>query len=193
MDTVIIQYNAGNTRSVYNALQRLGVEARISSDEADIRAAGRVIFPGVGAAGPAMAFLRAAGLDKLLPSLEQPVLGICLGMQLMCRYSEEGDTNCLGIFDQDVLHFGTGAKVPHTGWNTLQHLSSPLFKGVDENSYVYYVHSYYVPQGKTTTASTDYMLPYSAALQKDNFYALQFHPEKSGPAGARILQNFMSL
>lgn len=193
MDIVIIQYNAGNTRSVYNALQRLGVEARISSDIADIKAAGKVIFPGVGAAAPAMDFLRTSGLDQVLPALRQPVLGICLGMQLMCRYSEEGDTACLGIFDQDVLRFGTGAKVPHIGWNTIGSLSSPLFSGIEEDSYMYYVHSYYVPRTAATTAVTDYIQPYSAALQNDNFYALQFHPEKSGAAGARILQNFITL
>lgn len=193
MNIIIIQYNAGNTRSVYNALQRLGLEARISSDIAELQAADKIIFPGVGAAKPAMDFLRNTGLDKVIPALKQPVLGICLGMQLMCRYSEEGDTACLGIFDQEVLRFGTGAKVPHTGWNTITELNNPLFAGIPEQAYVYYVHGYYVPKGTATVACTDYILPYSAALYKDNFYALQFHPEKSGATGARILQNFIQL
>lgn len=193
MTVTIIQYNAGNTRSVYNALERLGADVQISSDPDQVRAADKVIFPGVGAAAPAMAMLRTSGLDQVLLSLQQPVLGICLGMQLMCRYSEEGQTDCLGIFDQDIVKFAGQAKVPHIGWNTLQHLRSPLFEGLQEDAWVYYVHSYYAAQGVHTIADTDYILPYSAALQKNNFYALQFHPEKSGAAGARILQNFLAL
>ena len=193
MNITIIQYNAGNTRSVYNALMRLGADVQISNDPDQVRTADKVIFPGVGAAAPAMAMLRASGLDQVLLSLQQPVLGICLGMQLMCRYSEEGQTDCLGIFDQDIVRFEGKDKVPHTGWNTLSKLRSPLFEGISEDAYVYYVHSYYAARSMHTVADTDYMLPYSAALQKDNFYALQFHPEKSGATGARILQNFLAL
>jgi glutamine amidotransferase len=193
MTVTIIQYNAGNTRSVYNALVRLGAEVQISSDPDQLRAADKVIFPGVGAAAPAMAMLRTSGLDQVLLSLQQPVLGICLGMQLMCRYSQEGQTDCLGIFDQDIVRFEGQAKVPHVGWNTLSNLRSPLFEGISENAWVYYVHGYYAARSVHTIADTDYTRRYSAALQKNNFYALQFHPEKSGAAGARILQNFLAL
>ena len=193
MSITIIQYNAGNTRSVYNALKRLGADVCISNDPDQILAADKVIFPGVGAAAPAMDYLRTSGLDQVLVSLQQPVLGICLGMQLLCSYSEEGATQCLGIFGQQVRKFVGRLKVPHTGWNTLGNLQSPLFKGITADAYVYYVHSYYVQEGPHTIAVTDYIQPYSAALQKDNFYGLQFHPEKSGVTGAQILQNFIEL
>lgn len=193
MSITIIQYNAGNTRSVYNALERLGADVNISNDPDQILAADKVIFPGVGAAAPAMDYLRTSGLDQVLVSLQQPVLGICLGMQLMCSYSEEGATPCLGIFGQEIKKFKGCLKVPHTGWNTLKHLQSPLFKGIAAGAYVYYVHSYYAQEGAHTIAVTDYIQPYSAALQKDNFFGLQFHPEKSGITGEQILQNFIQL
>ena len=194
MRAVIIDYNAGNIRSVENALHRLGVEGVITADPQLIRDADKVIFPGVGEAATTMSFLREHGLDQLICSLKQPVLGICLGMQLMCRHSEEGDTECLGIFDAEVKRFVNQRhedKVPHMGWNTLFNLKSTLFDGVAENAYVYFVHSYYVPVGDYTIATTDYIQPFSAAIHKDNFYATQFHPEKSGSIGERILKNFL--
>lgn len=199
MKAVIIDYNAGNIRSVENALKRLGVEAVITAEHQLIRTADKVIFPGVGEAATTMSFLQANGLDVLIRELTQPVLGICLGMQLMCRYSEEGDTQCLGIFDTEVKRFESQRhedKVPHMGWNTLYNIGSrvnapSLFGGIPENSYVYFVHSYYVPFGDYTIATTDYIQPFSAAIQKDNFYATQFHPEKSGAIGEQILKNFL--
>lgn len=196
MKVVIIKYNAGNIRSVDYALKRLGVEAVITSDEAEIRSADKVIFPGVGEAETTMSFLRTSGLDKLIKDLRQPVLGICLGMQLMCRHSEEGDVDCLGIFDVDVKRFIPQRhedKVPHMGWNTIQQTNSDLFKGFSKSEYVYFVHSYYVPVNDFTAATTDYITPFSAALHKDNYYATQFHPEKSGSVGERILKNFLDL
>ena len=196
MKVVIIKYNAGNICSVDYALRRLGVQPVITSDEALIRSADKVIFPGVGEAETTMHFLRARGWDGLLKELKQPVLGICLGMQLMCRYSEEGDVDCLGIFDAEVKRFVPRChedKVPHMGWNTVGSLQSGLFDGVREGEYVYFVHSYYVPVNVYTAAVTDYINPFSAALHKDNYYATQFHPEKSGSVGERILQNFLSL
>ena len=192
--TVIIKYNAGNICSVAYALERLGVSAAVSDSPDEIQNADKVIFPGVGEASTAMAYLKERGLDRLIVSLKQPVLGICLGQQLMCGFSEEGDTNtdCLGIFPQQVKRFQSNAhKIPQMGWNDIYNLKSPLFAGVHEHSFVYFVHGYYVDCGVNTIATADYILPYSAALQKDNFFATQFHPEKSGDTGHKILENFI--
>ncbi len=193
MSVVIINYNAGNVQSVTYALERLGVTPVLSDEEEVIRSADRVIFPGVGEASTAMGFLRERGLDRVIKDLKQPVFGVCLGLQLMCRHSEENDTDCLGIFDIDVKKFEPKLKVPQMGWNTLTHMDSPLFEGVQEESYVYFVHSYYAELSDQTIATTDYVNPFSAALHKDNFYALQAHPEKSGKVGAKIIENFLSL
>ena len=191
----IIKYNAGNVQSVQYALQRLGVESIVTDDAGEIKKAGRVIFPGVGHAAPAMQYLKERKLDEVITSLTQPVLGICLGLQLMCKYSEEGKTNCLGIFGEEVKLFkpGSGQKVPQIGWNSIYDFHSELFEGLRQNDFVYAVHSYYAALGNETVATTDYIQPYSAALQKDNFYAVQFHPEKSGAVGEMILRNFISL
>ena len=191
MDIVIIDYGAGNVRSVQFALERIGYDAECSKDPGRIQGADKVIFPGVGEASSAMAELRRYGLDRLIPRLEQPVLGICLGMQLMFRFSEENHTECLGIFPVDVLRFADRNKVPHIGWNQVSDLRTDLFEGIQEGSYVYYVHSYYVQDNPFTLAGTDYGLYYAGAIGKDNFYACQFHPEKSGSAGERILENFI--
>lgn len=194
----IIKYNAGNIRSVLFALERLGVEATVTDDHDAIRGASHVIFPGVGAANSAMPYLQEHGLDQLLISLTQPFLGICLGMQLMCRHTEEGDTDCLGIFDIGVRKFpaldaaGSRLKTPHMGWNSLYDLNSPLLHGVNEGDFVYFVHSYYAEMSKQTIATCNYGIPFSAALQKDNFYGVQFHPEKSAGPGEQILKNFLS-
>ena len=196
MKVVIIRYNAGNICSVDYALKRLGVEAEISADPAVIRSADKVIFPGVGEAETTMEHLKATGLDKLIKDLKQPVLGICLGMQLMCKHSEEGDADCLGIFNAEVKRFVPKRhedKVPHMGWNTITNTNSALFNGFDKDEFVYFVHSYYVPVNEHTAATTDYIHPFSAALHKENFYATQFHPEKSGSVGERILKNFLDL
>jgi len=196
MSTVIIQYNAGNIQSVLYALERLGVAALVTDDPIKIKTADRVIFPGVGEASTAMQYLKERQLDILIQNLKQPVLGICLGMQLMCTYSEENNTNCLGIFNEQVKQFrpeNNSIKVPHMGWNTIKHLQTPLFKGVEENSYAYFVHGYYASIGEHTIAQTNYILDYSSALHKDNFYGVQFHPEKSAKAGEQIIQNFLSL
>lgn len=193
MSIVIIKYNAGNIRSVDFALQRMGVHAEITDDHSRIRAAGKVIFPGVGEAANTMKYLSENGLDILLKELQQPVLGICLGQQLMCRISEEGDTRCIGIFNQPVLRFPPEDKVPHMGWNRLLNPSGDLFRGVNEGEYVYFVHSYYVPVCEDTAAECDYIRKFSASMQRDNFYATQFHPEKSGLTGQKILENFISL
>jgi len=178
---------------VLYALERLGVEAVVSDDPAVIRAADKVIFPGVGEATSAMSYLRERGLDKVIVSLTQPVLGICLGLQLMCKHSEEGNTDCLGIFPQQVKLFPPIEKVPQIGWNDIFNLKSPLFKGVVEHSYVYFVHSYYAEFGENTIATANYITDYSAALWKDNFYAMQYHPEKSGDVGEAMLRNFINI
>lgn len=193
MSVVIINYNAGNVQSVTYALQRLGVTPVLSDEEEVIRSADRVIFPGVGEASTAMSFLKERGLDRVIKGLKQPVFGVCLGLQLMCRHSEENDTDCLGIFDIAVKKFEPKLKVPQMGWNTLTQMDSPLFNGIDDESYVYFVHSYYAELSKQTIATTDYVNPFSAALHKDNFYALQAHPEKSGKVGAKIIENFLTL
>jgi len=196
---VIIKYNAGNIRSVNNALLRLGYEAEITADVECIRQADKVIFPGVGEASTTMVYLRKTGLDEVIVNLKQPVLGICLGMQLMCSYSEEGNVECLNIFNEKVRKFQMpepniqNVKIPHMGWNTISNVQQPLFNAELEDEYVYFVHSYYVALGEHTASTTNYILPYSSALQKDNFYATQFHPEKSGSVGERILSNFLKL
>ena len=192
-NTAIIKYNAGNIGSVANALKRLGVEAVVTDSFDEIRRASRVIFPGVGEASTTMKHLKDTGLDELILSLEQPVLGICLGMQLMCSYSEEGDTDGLGIFKEKVKLFDIGLKVPHMGWNTVEISHDSLLKGLEEPAHFYFVHSYYCETGPDTRSVCQYEIPFSAYLQKDNFYAVQFHPEKSGPLGARLLQNFLEL
>jgi glutamine amidotransferase len=195
----IIKYNAGNIESVNNALNRLGVNAEITADPVKIRNADKVIFPGVGEASTTMEYLRKHQLDKLIVSLQQPVLGICLGLQLMCSHSEENDTPCLGIFDEEVKRFIPNpgeefiTKVPHMGWNRISDLKCSLFNEEIENQYVYFVHSYYASVGEHTAATCNYIVPFSAALQKNNFYATQFHPEKSGTVGAKILENFLKL
>lgn len=202
MNIAIVKYNAGNIYSVVNALKRLGVDPLLTDDPATLRGADKVLFPGQGEASSAMAYLRERGLDCLIKSLTQPVLGICIGQQLLCTHSEEGDTDCIGIFETDVRRFQPQRhedKVPAMGWNALSKLKSPLFEGLPaetmkgERPYVYFVHSYYVPLCSETIAVADYIHPYSAALQKDNFYATQFHPEKSGYVGELILKNFLKL
>ena len=196
MTIAIIEYNAGNVYSVQHALQRLGAETIVTADVQRICSADKVIFPGVGEAAHTMHYLRQTGLDEVIRSLRQPVLGICLGMQLLCRHSEEGQVDCLGIFDVPVRKFQPRVateKIPHMGWNTLSHTQSPLFKDFTDEAYVYFVHSYYVPVCPYTAAQTDYITPFSAALHQDNFYATQFHPEKSGSVGERILYNFLTL
>ena len=193
MKVVIIKYNAGNIRSVLFALERIGVNAIVTDNPDEIRSADRVIFPGVGEASSAMKYLKEKGLDKLICSLTQPVLGICLGMQLMCAHSEENDTECLGIFNQKVKLFPTkeGFKIPQIGWNNIVDLKSGLFAGVNEKAYMYFVHSYFVENCQNAIAKTDYVIEYSAAIQKNNFSAVQFHPEKSGEVGQKILENFI--
>ena len=193
---VVIKYNAGNIYSVVHALRRLGIEPIVTSDEETISFADKVIFPGVGEAANTMKFLKERGMDKLIKSLKQPVLGICLGMQLMCKRSEEGDVECLNIFDVEVKKFVAqqqNEKIPHMGWNQIYALKSGLFLSTTENQFVYFVHSYYVPLCENTIATVDYIYPFSAALKKDNFYATQFHPEKSGDVGEQILRNFIDL
>jgi glutamine amidotransferase len=196
MKVAIVKYNAGNIHSVYCALTRLGAEVVITDDPVELRSANKVVFPGVGQAASSMAYLREHGLDTVIRSLTQPVLGICIGMQLLCRHSEEGNVDCLGVFDQPVLRFdvtrSADCKVPQMGWNQITNLRTPLFEGVVPESHVYYVHSYYVPLCADTVATTDYIQPYSAALHRGNFYATQFHPEKSGSVGEQILKNFLT-
>ena len=212
MELTIIKYNAGNIQSVLYAMERIGVSATVSDDHEVIRAADKVIFPGVGEASSAMRYLKERSLDQLLIDLKQPVLGICLGMQLMCRYSEENNTDCIGIFEEDVRGFkrlpinssmdkpremesstGVGFKIPQIGWNNIYNLKSELFKGISENSYCYFVHGYYAALGEHTIATTDYIQPYSSALHKDNFYGVQFHPEKSADVGENIIRNFLAI
>ncbi|HMT73964.1 MAG TPA: imidazole glycerol phosphate synthase subunit HisH [Chitinophagaceae bacterium] len=197
MNTIIIKYNAGNIQSVLFALERLGVKATVTDDAAIINSADRIIFPGVGEASTAMQYLKERNLDTVIRSLQQPVLGICLGMQLLCNHSEEGNTNCLGIFENvSVKRFipvCSSDKVPQVGWNTITNLKSPLFRNVPENSYCYFVHGYYAEESEYTIASTNYTRQYSSALQKGNFFGVQFHPEKSAKAGDIILKNFLSL
>lgn len=193
MKIVIIKYNAGNVYSVSSALKRLGYEAVITSDLVEIKSADKIIFPGVGEASSAMEYLMETKLDVLIPELKQPFLGVCLGLQLLCNYSEEGDTKCLGIFDEVIKRFPPKEKVPHMGWNSIKFSDSKLFANVPNESFVYFVHSYFAELSKYTIAETDYIQLYSSALQKDNFYALQFHPEKSGKIGEQILKNFIEL
>lgn len=213
MKIVIIRYNAGNIQSVLYALERIGVAAIVTDDHAEIRSADKVIFPGVGEASTAMQYLKERSLDSVIKSLTQPVLGICLGMQLMCAHSEENDTPCLGIFEEQVKRFNINArpadtdhfaasskqegevvlKIPQIGWNTISHLSTTLFGHVSEDAYIYLVHSYYAALGEHTIARTNYIQPYSAALNKSNFYGVQFHPEKSAVTGEQILKNFLNL
>ena len=209
MKVAIVKYNAGNVQSVRFALERLGVQSIWTDDPEELRRAERVIFPGVGEASSAMRFLRGRGLDEVICSLRQPVLGICLGLQLFCRHSEENDTTCLGIFDAEVRKFQNtkvkisnpksripnleSLKVPHIGWNKLCNLRGALFEGVTEESFAYFVHSYYAEENPATVATTDYGVTFSAALHRDNFYAVQFHPEKSSAVGQQILSNFLKI
>jgi glutamine amidotransferase len=229
MNLTIVKYNAGNIQSVLYALERIGVEAVVTDDHEEIKSADKVIFPGVGEASSAMRYLKEKGIDEVLKNLTQPVLGICLGMQLMCKYSEENDTTCLGIFNEQVRLFNpverarqqkllqqlddilvvqkatqeadktddietfTTFKVPQIGWNNIYDLKTELFKGISEDSYCYFVHSYYASLGAHTIATTDYVQPYSSALHKNNFYGVQFHPEKSATVGEKILKNFLEL
>ncbi|MBQ9357576.1 MAG: imidazole glycerol phosphate synthase subunit HisH [Prevotella sp.] len=198
MQVAVVKYNAGNIFSVMNALRRLGVEPVLTDDAAQLRNADRVIFPGQGEASTAMSYLRSHGLDNVIRSLTQPVLGICIGQQLLCRHSEEGNVECLGVFDAEVKRFQPRRheeKVPCMGWNSLdvRDTADGVFAGLGDSPYVYFVHSYYVPLCEHTAAVADYILPYSAALHKDNFYACQFHPEKSGTVGERIIRNFLEI
>lgn len=193
MKLVIIDYGAGNIKSIQFAFKRLGVDAILTNDINEIQSADKVIFPGVGEASSAMKKLKESGLDTLIPNLKQPVLGICLGMQLMCKHSEEGDTNGLGIFNVEVRKFSNRVKVPQMGWNVITQLKSALFKGLNDGDFMYLVHSYYADVNEDTIAKTDYEIEYSSALKKNNFYGVQFHPEKSGKKGEQILQNFLNL
>ncbi len=196
MNVAIVKYNAGNIGSVENAVKRLGLEPMVTDNPELIQSADRVIFPGQGEAHSTMAYRKAHRLDELIVNLKQPVLGICIGMQLLCRHSEEQDTECLGVFDVDVKRFIPKVhedKVPQMGWNTVEDTKSPLFDGFEKPEFVYFVHSFYVPTCNWTIATTNYIQPYSSALHKDNFFATQFHPEKSGKVGERILKNFIEL
>ncbi|MBS1948825.1 MAG: imidazole glycerol phosphate synthase subunit HisH [Bacteroidetes bacterium] len=196
MVLAIIKYNAGNIQSVLYALERIGVAATVTDNQEQLKSADKVIFPGVGEAGSAMRYLKERNLDLVIKQLQQPVLGICLGMQLMCRYSEENNTDCLGIFNEKVQKFNSeelGLKIPQIGWNSIYGLKSKLFEGIEENSYCYFVHGYYAAPGEHTIATTNYDRPYSSALKKNNFYGVQFHPEKSAVVGEKILKNFLEL
>jgi glutamine amidotransferase len=193
MNIIIIDYGAGNIKSIQFAFKRLGVDAILSNNIDEIKTADKVIFPGVGEASSAMKMLQESGLDKIIPTLKQPVLGICLGMQLMCNFSEEGNTKGLGIFDVEIKRFSNAVKVPQMGWNTVSNLKSALFTGVKEKEFMYLVHSFYAENCKESIATTTYETAYAAALQKDNFYGVQFHPEKSSVAGEQLLKNFLAL
>lgn len=193
MKIAVIKYNAGNIGSVANALERLGQDCIVTADAEEISGADKVIFPGVGEASSTMKYLKDSGLDLIIPGLKQPVLGICLGMQLMCSWSEEGDTLAMEIFPEKVNLFRGPVKVPHMGWNSISFNPVGLFKGIESGCYVYFVHSYYAKTGKATLATCDYGIRFSAALHRDNFYAVQFHPEKSGKIGQQILRNFIEL
>jgi len=193
MKLVIIDYGAGNIKSIQFAFKRLGVDAILSSNIEEIKGADKIIFPGVGEASSAMKMLKESGLDIIIPTLKQPVLGICLGMQLMCNQTEEGNTQGLGIFDVTVKKFSKDVKVPQMGWNTITNLQSDLFEGLTDKDYMYLVHSYYAENSSESIAKTTYDVAYASALQKDNFYGVQFHPEKSGKSGERILQNFLNI
>lgn len=193
LNIVIIDYGAGNIKSIQFAFKRLGVDAVLSNNPEEIKSADKVVFPGVGEASSAMKMLKESGLDTLIPTLKQPVLGICLGMQLLCKHTEEGDTDGLGIFQTNVKRFSNDVKVPQMGWNVIKELKSDLFKGINENEYMYLVHSYYAEHCEETIAKTDYGINYASALQHNNFYGVQFHPEKSSTAGAKILENFLAL
>ncbi|WP_185868656.1 imidazole glycerol phosphate synthase subunit HisH [Blattabacterium cuenoti] len=196
MKTIIIKYPAGNVQSVLFSLERIGVKAVVTDSQECIKNAKRIILPGVGEANYAMKYLKEKKIDTILYNLKQPVLGICLGMQLLCKYSEESNTSCMGIFDLSVKKFQSNNKtykIPKIGWNTIHNLKGPLFYKIPDGIYQYFVHGYYAPLGKDTIAQTEYIIPYSAALQKNNFYAVQFHPEKSSYVGHKILENFMNL
>ena len=196
MKVAIVKYNAGNIFSVESALRRLGIEPVLTDDAQTLRDSDCVLFPGQGEASGAMEYLRQRGLDQVIKGLRQPVLGICIGQQLMCRHSEEGDTDCLGIFDTDVRRFRPARheeKIPAMGWNGITHLKTPLYSGIEEGDFVYFVHSYYVPLCEYTIAQADYIQPFSASIHRDNFYATQFHPEKSGAVGERIIANFLRI
>ena len=196
MNVAIVKYNAGNIYSVVNALRRMGIEPKLTDDAEMLRKADRVLFPGQGHAGEAMEYLKARRLDEVIRDLKQPVFGICVGQQLLCKHSEEGDTDCIGIFDAEVKRFQPERhedKVPCMGWQKLYDLTSPLMANLGEDPYVYFVHSYYVPVCEETIATADYILPYSASMHKDNFYTCQFHPEKSGKVGEQILRNFLNI
>ena len=193
MKIVIINYGAGNIQSIKFAIQRLGFEAKLSDDAEEIQQADRVIFPGVGEASSAMKKLKATGLDQLIPQLTQPVLGICLGMQLMCKHSEEGDTKGLGIFNVEVKRFSNQVKVPQIGWNQISNLQTELFQGIKEQEFMYLVHSFYAEKCDEMIAETSYVVAYASALKKNNFFGVQFHPEKSSQAGEKILENFLKL
>ena len=196
MEVAIVKYNAGNIYSVVNALKRMGIEPLLTDDPELLKKADRVLFPGQGEAKGAMEYLKARGLDAVIRDLKQPVFGICVGQQLLCKHSEEGDVDCIGIFDAPVVRFRPERhedKVPCMGWNKLYDTKSPLMEGLGDDPYVYFVHSYYVPLCEETIATADYILPYSASMNKDNFYTCQFHPEKSGTVGERILKNFLDL
>lgn len=193
MNIAVVKYNAGNIQSVTYALNRLGIQPIVTNDPDTLYKADKIIFPGVGEASSAMAYLHANNMVDVLTQMKQPFLGICFGMQLMCKHSEEGDVDCLGIFDVNVKRFPNTEKVPHMGWNTISDFNGTLLKDIPLDSYMYFVHSYYAEMNAHTTATCNYILPFSAGIEKDNFFAFQFHPEKSGDIGSKILENFVKL